>query len=91
LESAAIVGVNPDPFTLRELLIMAEAKQRAAWNHTAQLAAIWANIHRGPKTPAFDLYDFHPYMEKPNRHGRGGIPIDAANINLLKAAFSSKN
>lgn len=34
----------------------------AAWNHTAQLLAMTANVHRDPKkTPVFSPQDFHPH------------------------------
>ncbi len=47
--------------TLRELLAMAHARQRDAWNHTATLLAMLANVNRDPKKGrAFKPADFHP-------------------------------
>tara|TARA_B100000809_G_scaffold166695_1_gene163999 strand:- start:222 stop:503 length:282 start_codon:yes stop_codon:yes gene_type:complete len=90
-ETAGIVGVDPGPFTLAELLIMAEGRQRDMWHHTAQITAIMANIHRGPKTKPFEIHDFHPFIDSPRARGRGGIPIKADNITLLRAAFCNPN
>ena len=47
--TAGILGVDPGPFTLRELLVMAEGRSRAAWNHTGSMMALLANINRDPK------------------------------------------
>ena len=40
---------------------MAQARQRDAWNHTAALLALLANVHRDPKKGrALKPGDFHP-------------------------------
>ena len=44
-----MIGVDPGPFTLRELVWMADARQTDAWNHTAAVLAMLANTHRNPK------------------------------------------
>ncbi len=46
---AGIVGVHPGPLTLRELVWMAEAHRKEAWQHTSTIIATLANIHRDPK------------------------------------------
>jgi hypothetical protein len=56
--------VNPDPFTLRELVKMAEGRGKMEWGQTSCLMALVANILRDPKkgkisTPA----DFNPYFQ----------------------------
>jgi len=71
--------------------MMAEGKQRDLWNHTAQVTSILANVNRGPKTKPFHLHDFHPFLDKPKHVGRGGIPIRAENIALLRTAFCNPN
>ena len=77
--------MNPDPFTLRQLLWMAEAKGHDRWAHTSSLMALIANCNRDPKkTPrAFRPADFDPYRQDEERRP-DGIPITPDSIGLLK-------
>lgn len=45
---------------------MAEAKRRAAWQHTASLMALLANCHRDPKqrSQPYRPSDFDPFAER---------------------------
>ena len=43
---------------------MAESKQREAWNHTAAVMALLANIHRGKGRSAYSPNDFNPFAPK---------------------------
>lgn len=64
-ELAGIAGVVPDSLTLRELMIMAEGRQRSQWNQTASILAIIANVNRDEKkrsTP-FSPSEFNPYSD----------------------------
>jgi hypothetical protein len=81
-ELAGVIGVDPGPFTLRQLIVMAEAKSRQAWNHTSAILAMLANVHRdAKKTRAYRPADFHPHrrMEKPT--------ITKVGISVLKQVF----
>lgn len=62
-ESAAIVGLSPDPWTLRELAWMHDAKARSDWNHTASLMALIATAHAGGRK-RFTVDDFHPLARR---------------------------
>ena len=62
---AGIVGVNPEPFTWRELDWMAEKKQSDQWDHTASVLTMAANAWSEKKK--FDLSDFHPFLEAQKR------------------------
>ncbi|MCL4193729.1 MAG: hypothetical protein KJZ87_18470 [Thermoguttaceae bacterium] len=44
---------------------MADGRQRAAWNHTAQVLAMLYNAYRDRRTKALAPSDFHPYLKKP--------------------------
>ena len=44
-----ILGLNPDPFTLRELVLMVEGKGRFDWAQTSSLMALAVNLMRDPK------------------------------------------
>jgi hypothetical protein len=82
---AGIVGLNPGPFTLRELVWMADARQTDDWNHTAALLALLANVHRDPrKTHPFQPADFHPGVQ---RTQRPHDPHPKVDITVLKTVF----
>lgn len=62
--------MNPDPFTMRELWTMAEAK----WCGVSQLMAVLANVNRDKKKRAapFDETDFPlPLVSRKKRRGNG--------------------
>ena len=61
-ELAGILGVEPGPLTLRELVWMYAARRRERWSHTANVMALMANCHRDPKRVRrpFDMVDFLP-------------------------------
>ena len=83
---AGVLGVDPGPLTLRELVLMAESRQRDAWDHTSAVLCMLYNANRDPKkTRAATPQEFHPLRRK----GRSGIPLKAANIGILKA-FAKK-
>lgn len=61
---------------------MAEARQSAAWDHTAAILAMVANVNRDPrKSRPLRPADFHPYGKG---KGKQSIAVRAANIELLK-------
>ena len=41
--------MNPDEFTLRDLLVMTDGRGRMEWGRVSSLMAIIANVHRDPK------------------------------------------
>ena len=64
---------------------MAEGRGRDEWGRTSSLLALIANVNRDPRrTRAFRPNDFNPYEA---RRPRGGIPLNKANIRLLKKVF----
>ena len=81
---AGVVSLDPGPFTLRELVWMADAKQTDAWNHTAAVLAMLANTHRNPKKARpFKPSDFHPGT----RSARPQEPLPKVDISILKTVF----
>lgn len=57
--------MNPDPFTLRELVKMAEGRGKMEWGRTSCLMALVANILRDPKkSEPVKPADFNPYSKK---------------------------
>ena len=64
---------------------MAQAHQHDAWNHTAAVLALIANVNRDPKRGRpFKPADFHPAL--PNRQRRPSPPLKG-DITLLKTVF----
>ena len=61
---SGVLGINPQPLTLRELAWMFDAHVNQLWNHTASTMALSANIHRGKGKTAYSLSDFHPFQQK---------------------------
>ena len=83
-EFAGILGVNPDPFTLRELVWMVEGRGKFEWSQTASLMALAVNLMRDPKKgKAASPADFNPFAPKPPVPVLKGKEMLAA----LKAAF----
>jgi len=63
---------------------MAEAREKAAWNHTSALMALTFNMWRDPKkTRAREARDFHPYTAR----RKEGVSIGKGNIRILKKVF----
>lgn len=78
--------------TLAELVAMVREHDLAAWDHTAKICEMLANINRDEKqrpTP-YTLEEFHPIREvpagyiRPTRARRGGLKVTADNIAALK-------
>jgi len=81
---AGVLGVMPGPLTLRELVWMAEARRREAWQHTSSMIATLANIHRDPKKKPrpYAASDFQPLPPE-----RASQPVPKADIQILKTVF----
>ena len=56
---AGVVGIDPGPFTLRELLWMADSKLADSWGRSAQ--------NRGENSSAATPDDFNPYRRDRSR------------------------
>lgn len=64
---AGVLGVDPGPFTLRELEWMFRARRDADFDQTALVCAVNANIQRDPKRKPKPYLptDFHPFRTPP--------------------------
>lgn len=84
---AGVLGVDPSPFTLGELLFMAEARDRTIWNHTAALMMTLANIHRDPRQrrKPYAMEEFHPYMQ-----GEKKVPEVKGQFAWLESIFCKR-
>jgi len=68
--------------TLRELLIMAEAKGKDNWNHTSAILALIMNVNRDPKKhSAVSPRELNPYEKKVKTVLRG------KDLRILKDVF----
>ena len=59
-----MLGVDPDPLTLRELFWRYHGKMRATWSQTASICAVIANVNRGKRTAPISPYAFTPYRPR---------------------------
>jgi len=61
---AGYLGINPDPFTIRELWLMSEGKQREEWEHTAQIMMIIQNVNCTKRKDMKSADYFNPLIPK---------------------------
>ena len=80
---AGLLGVDPGPLTLRELVWMAEARLQAEWAQTSSLMALIANAHRDPKKHG----PFKPGDFDPTQKARREPVVGKADIGVLKQVF----
>jgi len=84
--------VNPDPFKLRELLSMTEARERTEWGRLSALVALVANAHRDPKRHStvrpeqFNPYSGKDWNSELTRRRRPKAPLT-----ILRDVFCRKN
>jgi hypothetical protein len=69
--------------TLRELFWAVEGKQRQDWTHTASLAAVLINLHRGKRTKAVEPRQLMPAALRPPRRE----PDFRSDVSILKAIW----
>lgn len=92
-ELAGICGVVPDFLTLRELLIMAEGRQRSQWNQTASILAMIANVNRdtSKRSTPFRPDEFNPFDNAPPQKPRTVTHEEWSAIGkAMKAAYGGK-
>ncbi|HAI13807.1 MAG TPA: hypothetical protein DCM28_19025 [Phycisphaerales bacterium] len=82
---AGILGLHPDPFTLRQLYEMAESRQKQDWQHTSNLMALLANLLTFNRSHTFKAADFDPFAQSQTS---SVIPLDTDDaMALLKKTF----
>ena len=82
---AGILGLHPDPFTLRQLYEMAESRQKQDWQHTSNLMALLANLLTFNRSHTFKAADFDPFAQSQTS---SVIPLDTEDaMALLKRTF----
>ena len=76
------------PLSLRDLLLMADAKRRETWEHTSSVLCLIANVNS--KKRKYKPNDFNPYKSsvKSDRMANA-IPIN--DISILKDIFVDGN
>lgn len=81
-EYAGVLGIDPGPFTLRELDVMLEARRLEDWDHTAktiqELVAVWVD-QKKCRVP-LDIYTFHPYRMRPPRRPDAKASVQALRV-----------
>ena len=85
-ELAGVLGIDPGPLTLRELVWMAEARTRHDWSQTSSLLALIANAHRDrKKAKPFKPSDFDPTTGRHRASDDGSKPV--VGVEILKQVF----
>jgi hypothetical protein len=59
------MGINPDPFTLRELAWMYYGRGEFEWGMTAYISSLLININRKPGSAVVSPLSLNPFVEKP--------------------------
>jgi hypothetical protein len=62
-ELAGAVGVDPGPYTLRELDLMARGRGRMLWGIASHVLALVANVHRKPGSSPIEAASLNPFAE----------------------------
>jgi len=81
------MNLDPRPFTIRQLILMTEGRDRYIWNVASVMMALVANCHRDSKHKAFTANDFNPTYQKHSE----AILITDENIDLMKNEFIKAN
>ena len=81
--------MDPDGFTLRAILLMANARMRHDWNRSADLMALTANINKRKESRALGRADFHPMINKTQTR-RAGIRLTPEVLRARRAMFTNK-
>lgn len=71
-EFAAVLCVDPTPFTLRELTTMAQHRAYVDWTHTAAILSTICNALGGDTTPS-EFNPFAPPAKKEPKAPKGSI------------------
>ena len=84
-----MAGVSPFPYTMRELVWMAEAKEILEWDQTSLMWALTANSMRDPKKQRkpFSPADVHPLRDAKAYEAE---PVQA-DISILKMLLPKGN
>ena len=74
LRLAGFLGIDPRPFTFRQLFIMAEGRRAEEWVWWSEMLALTANCHRDPKaSKPITSESIHPYRPKPVKGEKGSV------------------
>ena len=73
------------PYTYGQLVMMATAHEKSAWNHTSSIVATLCNANRAKGKAAVKPEDIHPYKSSKDGSNSKGIPLTKDNISVLKA------
>ena len=81
---AGIIGIDPSPFTVRELDWMVQGRGEFEWSMTAHQMALQINMNRRKGSPAIVPSDLNPFVHKRKRK----ITLSAADsMEILKKTF----
>jgi len=86
-----MLGIDPSPYTLREMVWMLKGKRIHDWGQTGSIVAIIANANRNPKRrrAPYQIADFVPtdlrrYFRQPR-----GLRMTRGTLHAMKGMFKS--
>lgn len=89
---AGLLGLHPDPFTLRQLDEMTDARVALEWNLNSWLRAQILNVNRGRNQKAIEPSKVNPYeaakRDQVKRTRKQPDPIESAlGFAMMRSAF----
>lgn len=85
---AGILGVDPRPFTLRELALMVDGRGLFEWGQVSQILAMICNIYRKPGTPAVDALKLNPFFNYEEKQRREKVQLNRQeSLQVLQKVF----
>ena len=88
---AGAIGIDPGPLTYRELVWMAEGRDRHAWRHTSEVLAMILNVNRAdPKARLVRASDLDPYAARDGRQRQEAMPVNSKTLPILVARLTGK-
>ncbi len=83
---AGILGINPECYTLRQLIWMVEGKGRYDWSMTASMMALEININRKKGAKAVEPEELNPFIRKSKRREKVVLSTKDS-MDILKKVF----
>jgi len=85
---SGVLGIDPGPWTLRDLVRMHTGFRRDRWGRSASVMSLIANCHKDPKKGrAFDASDFTPADVRVVTRRPGAIPLTPSTLRAMKKLF----
>lgn len=82
--------MSPLPFTLRQLVWMAEAQRERDWETISSLMALMANINSTRRGKTYKAADFNPTVDRNQARRSKVLPYSRENMSMLKSLVTRR-